>query len=460
MLVPASNSGGGPWATTWRPAPEHLVSEWRSLNSRAKEAIARVRSEQEKNQPVVLLRDCCLYDAGAAVAAEALKECTHLQSINFQGNSIGDDGVTQLLQVVKRNPSLHTLVLGQNVIGDRGAMEIAEVFEEHRSLRKLTLESNQIGDDGASRLVTAISRSGRKHVECILTSNPTKRFDSLSLADLALAADTVTDLAVLGITVGQLLKLYTDGRASGLIDPSETTTGEVVTKILLPACEATATSYVINCAGNDPITQPLAQVVHAWDGLFEDLMRAVASHACGKRDPSLDPNDLQWRFSPQLTGKSYFIDGFCVNQHWHVNSYKYRSYFKFASHPAFSHGQAGCQVDKIHLVGEKLDKVGGRVLCVVDSNHVMLSRTQCLYELRHAVKRGVPVDVFFGSMRELPHGKVDTLLQTANCSSDETKELLYEEVRDSPGGFETFNEQILGFLQERYDADYKLRLGI
>mmetsp|Transcript_68639 Transcript_68639/g.147003 ORF Transcript_68639/g.147003 Transcript_68639/m.147003 type:complete len:460 (-) Transcript_68639:131-1510(-) len=446
------------WSDKWRPAPEAIVDEWRSLTANAKSAVVRTREEVANGKVAVYLTNQCLADAGLLCLAEAIGMCDKLRSVNLQSNGIGDMGAAKITEMVARNLSLQVLCLSFNKIGDQGAFKLAEQLEEHPSLKLLSLDSNVIGDPGASRVAGAISGNPRRDITCVLSNNPVKRFDAKTLENLSLAADTVDDLSELGVTVGQLLHIFTDGCKNGSIIPRSTKTGEVVLNHVIPASRAAQRSYVQAVSPNN--AQPWVQVIHAWDGLFEDLVRSVASHACGgKRAKSLDPDSTEWRFDIERQAKTYFIDAFCVNQHAHVNVREYGVMSRFAEHPAFSLGQAGCQIDKLHLVANKLRRRNGRLLLAVDTENLLLTRTSCLHEMNWAIESQMHIDVFFASLRMFPQNMRHNLVQNSEASSDHTRKAIIDDIRDSPGGFDAFNERVLEFFDRHAEAEFEAKIG-
>ncbi|CAF1930750.1 unnamed protein product [Rotaria magnacalcarata] len=72
-----------------------------------------------------------------------------LNTLNLNKNSIGNDGVKRLADVLKDNVTLITLILSNNLIGDDGAKHLAESIQNDTKLITLNLENNLIGDGGA-----------------------------------------------------------------------------------------------------------------------------------------------------------------------------------------------------------------------------------------------------------------------------------------------------------------------
>mmetsp|Transcript_19578 Transcript_19578/g.42795 ORF Transcript_19578/g.42795 Transcript_19578/m.42795 type:complete len:471 (+) Transcript_19578:34-1446(+) len=440
------------WFNQWRPAPAHLVEEWRSLGSSTKASVWRAREALMNGDTQVFLRSCGLGDAGAAVIAEVMRQCTRLRVINVSGNGIGDSGALRLAEALQGVKEAEVLWLSGNRIGDAGATQLAGLFERGPRLRILGLDSNRVTDQGASNLVAALLNSDRKDCGCSLADNPVMRLGPKALTDLSGVAKVVSDMSQKGITLGQLLALYAEAVGQGTIIPKKTTTGQFVHETVMPRCKTSRKSYVDAMTPDNP--PPTAHVIHAWDAYFEDLVSAVASHACGRRRPSLDLNDLQWRFSPELTGKSYFIDIFCVNQHIHTDVRAYGALSQFSQLPAFQLGETGCMVDKLHLVASRIQARGGRVLVVVDCDNVLLTRAHCLYEIRHAIRNKTRVDVIFSGLSTFPSESRGDMLQKAKASSDRVKELVLNEVADFPGGFDSFNREVLEFIDLHADSEF------
>jgi len=448
------------WWTPWRPAPAHLVDDWRVMSAAGKSAVMKARDILENGGTQAYLSTCCLGDPGAALVSEVLQNCVRLRSINLKHNQIGDKGAVQLCDAMESISGLQSLCLSANWIGDVGAARVAHVVEKHPELRLTSLDSNRIGDFGARKLLAALSKNPRP-VEVVLANNPVKRLRPRALESLAPVAEAVERLSQVGVTLLTLLQIYTDGVADGTIKPRQTTTGEVVQKLLLPASRRALKSYSEAVTPNNP--PPMTQVIHAWDALFEDLVRAVARHAMWNKEKEehpprdaevLDPNHYTWKLSPEWTGKSYFLDAFCVNQHWHVDVRAHRELSRFADHPRVELGDPLCQVDRLDLVAHRIIDRGGRLLMVVDTANLSLSRIHCLHELHQALCDRLPVDVIFGSVRVLPKDQRTELVQRSEASITETREQILEWIEDGPGGFEAFNQAILQFVDDHVDREF------
>eukprot|EP00420_Gonyaulax_spinifera_P019166 CAMPEP_0197893108 /NCGR_PEP_ID=MMETSP1439-20131203/32573_1 /TAXON_ID=66791 /ORGANISM="Gonyaulax spinifera, Strain CCMP409" /LENGTH=515 /DNA_ID=CAMNT_0043513359 /DNA_START=67 /DNA_END=1614 /DNA_ORIENTATION=- len=440
------------WSTTWRPAPAHLVDEWRTLHPSGKQAVMLAREDQDKGEAQAYLGSCSLSNAGASLVAEVMRQGANLRTINLQHNQIADSGAIQLSEALETIPGLQVVCLSSNNIGDVGAARISKVLDHHTGLRLFSLDRNRICNAGAGKLCNGLTKNPRRGIDVGLAHNPVRRFSPKALESLVPVVDTVDRLAEVGVTLMTLLRIYTDGVADGSIRPRQTSTGEVVQKLLLPKCEVAIKSYVEAESPKNP--PPMCLVVHAWDALFEDLVRAVASHACGQRNVEvLDPSHHQWCYSPEWTGKSYFIDAFCVNQHVHVNVRARREFSRFAEHPRLALGHPLCQVDKLDLVANKISQRGGRVLLVVDNENLILTRVHCLFELFMGLEDRLPMDVIFSGVRVFPRNKRGEMVQTAEATVDETRQLLLASIRDNPG-FDAFNQTVLAFIDKMVDREF------
>jgi len=357
----------------------------------------------------------------------------------------------------ERTSSLEVVCVSSNKIGDQGATRLAMLLESHMTMRALDVSSNLVGDFGARKLVSALCGNPRHDIAVVLTNNPVKRMGYKALQNLQLVAYTVNRLSTQGVTVGQLLWIHTEGIRAGWLYPRETTTGDVCQRLLIPQSAAAIKNYVTAVDKGMANTQPMVQVIHAWDALFEDLVYSVAAHAKGRRPhevPTLDPTHHEWCYEPDLMAKSYFIDAFCVNQHAHVNARQQRELARFDDHPAYSLGDPGNEIDKLDLVATKIHQRGGRVLLVVDIDNLILTRAHCLHELHTALVNGIDTDVRFAGVRIFPRNKRSSLIQSSQACSDHTRNAIIEDARDGPDGFEKFNECVLSFIDGHVDKEF------
>jgi hypothetical protein len=422
-----------------------------------------------------LLNTARLGNAGCYLLAEVLQQMGgHLRQLNLQCNAIGEDGALKVADALMTSGApLQVLNIAVNRVGDQGACAFAGLLEEKTCLKMLNLSSNCVTDIGAKALVAALARSPSHDAACVLTDNPVRRYTTKSLENLQDVAGTVNVLARQGVTLGQLLELYTNSIDNGLITP-ETTTSEVVQALVLPATKAGRCSYIQAMAEKNRSKKanplPVAHVIHAWDGRFVDLVRCVANHACGKppgkRDPNLDlnPTSIQWRYNPEWTGKSYFVDVFCVNQWAHTNARALGQFARFAALPAWKMGDPTCEIDKLHLVANRIQQKRGRILVVVDAQRSVLTRVQCLYEVFAAIQGSgdalaSSVDVFFTALSSFPPEKRATLVQDSRATDELTRQKIVEEVHSFPGGFDSFNEAVLELIDRHADTELHALLG-
>jgi hypothetical protein len=451
------------------------VDEWRSLAAQSKVAITRTRDElKREGAEEALLNCCCLGDAGSFVFAEVIQTLgKNLRLLSLQSNNIGDEGAIEVASALKMcGGPLQTVNLAVNKVGDGGALAFAGLLEDNPSLKMVNLDSNCVTDIGAKGLVAALAKRGcYQNATCVLTDNPVRRFSRKSLENLALSAETVNYLARQGVTLGQLLTLYTDSVATGKITP-ETTTSEVVQSLVLPASKGGMCSYIDAMAakpGGKVNPLPIAQVIHAWDGRFVDLVRCIANHACGKppgkRDPNLDldPKSIQWRYNPEWTGKSYFVDAFCINQHTHRPARALGQFARFANMPAWNVGDPGCEIDKLHLVANRIQQKKGRLVVVVDSQRSVLTRVQCLYEvfagLQQADALASNIDVLFTALSSFPPEKRKTLVQDSGATDEKMRSVILSEIEHNPGGFDDFNSTVLELIDRHADTELHALLG-
>jgi len=408
--------------------------------------IQRALVELKNGNGNIYLSNSDIGDAGVALLLQGMEGSSGARSLNLACNRITDSGACRLADAIAKHPKLEVLGLGQNGIGDMGAERLAAAMEDHPALRMLSLEGNQIGDPGASALVTSLASSSRRGLATSLAANPVKRLVGPALENLDSAASTVKSMSVVGVTLGQLLPLFKEACASGAIDPWKTTTNEAVQNIVLPGTSKQGMSYVQS--GGHKNGPPMVHVIHAWTGLFQDLLKVIAMHASGKAEPSLDPGDDLWRYDPEFLEKSYFIDAFCCNQHSGTN--RLRS-FGLSDNSAFPVGDARCEIDKLDLVAEQVRRRGGRVLVAVDSKSQVLGRLACLQEIRKALLDRVPMEAGFIYIQEAS----GSLAEKAEACSEKRRHELMEEIAVGPGGFQQFNQEIVDFINAQVAIKWK-----
>jgi hypothetical protein len=322
----------------------------------------------------------------------------------------------------------------------------------------VNLDGNCFTDVGISSLLGALSSNKRGNDICIAaTSNPVKRMCTKSLENLSKVSATVKTLATRGVTLGQLLKLYEKGCAEGTIEPETTTTSDVALDLIVPVTAPARQSYVEAFGATNP--RPTTFVVHAWNGLFRDLLRAIASHATRDPNPSLDLSDPLWVFDAfGYKDRSYFIDVFSVNQHATLN--KFRRY-GLGDPSTFHIGESSCQIDKFHLVAEQIQQQhqNGRVLIVVDYDNLVLSRILCLKEVHQAICADPSkVEVNFCRLPSYPYGNMFTQARNCKASCNEDKDQILEEIEDDRGGQEAFDKDIVDFMTTAISAKYQEKI--
>lgn len=95
---------------------------------------------------------------GAALLANALKNNTTLEELDFHNNRLSDLGVHSLADVLASNSSiLKALGLGSNGITDSGAERLAEMLKTNQTITWLALAGNQISDRGVELLANTLA---------------------------------------------------------------------------------------------------------------------------------------------------------------------------------------------------------------------------------------------------------------------------------------------------------------
>lgn len=441
------------------PSGERVPDYWRVLHARAKNAVGRGLSEIDQGETRIVVSEADMGDPGAKLIADACMVHKHVTNINLSANRIGNEGASRLASVLMDHKRLQVLCLSFNRIGDEAAKDFARLVEKHPTLRILNLDGNAMTDVGIRTLLGALSTNPRGKDICIAaTSNPVKRISTRSLENLSVVAQVVNQLALRGVTLGQLLRLYAAGCADGTIKPETTTTSDVALDIVLPAAAPSRQSWVEAFGATN--ARPTTFVIHAWNGLFRDLVRAVASHATRDPNPSLDLNDPLWVFDAfGYKDRSYFIDVFCVNQHATLN--KFRGY-GLGDPSTYQKGDSHCQIDKFHLIAEQIQvkNPNGRVLIVVDYDNLVLSRIQCLKELHQAITSGHQdkIDVNFCRLPSYPYDKMFCPCMYAKASCNADKDGILEEIDDDRGGPDNFDKDIADFMTFAIAAKYQEKI--
>lgn len=441
-----------------RTAPAPIPDNWRVLCPRAKNSAGRGLQELEQGEQRIVVCDSDIGDPGACLFADALRMHKNLSSLNLSGNRIGDEGMMLVAQALQThtNSRMLGLCLSNNRFGDASMKDISKFVETHRTLKVLNLDLNHITDIGANIMIGALATNPRgTDIVVGVTSNPIKRLSSRSLENLSKAAATVKALALRGVTLGQLLKLYAAGCADGTIEPETTTTKDVALDLILPATQHHRQSYVEALAPTNG--KPTSFVVHAWNGLFRDLLRVIASHATRDPNPSLDLSAPLWVFDAfGYKDRSYFLDLFCVNQHATIN--KFRD-FGLGDSTTFGVGDPGCQIDKFGLVAQQIQRQNGRVLVAVDYDNLVLSRVLCLRELHQAIMNDPKkIDVGFSRLPSFPYDSMFTPCQLCKASCNDDKDKMLDEVEDDRGGHEQFDRDISDFMSKSISDKYEEKI--
>jgi hypothetical protein len=110
--------------------------------------------------------------AGASILSEALRNNNTLEELELHYNSLSDQGVLSLANILSiNNNKLKKLVLGHNKIGDKGAKSLAQMLQSNSTLNFLSLMGNQIKHEGLQSLVDAIVNYNKTLQRLILSRN-------------------------------------------------------------------------------------------------------------------------------------------------------------------------------------------------------------------------------------------------------------------------------------------------
>eukprot|EP00928_Gymnodinium_smaydae_P016158 TRINITY_DN16021_c0_g2_i1.p1 TRINITY_DN16021_c0_g2~~TRINITY_DN16021_c0_g2_i1.p1 ORF type:complete len:880 (+),score=187.39 TRINITY_DN16021_c0_g2_i1:135-2774(+) len=344
----------------------------------------------------------------------ALAALPGLRVIHLGGCSLSDPsalGFAAALEA-RRDGPLKELHLGKNTVSDAGAQRLAQAVEGHKSLKVLWLEQNKIGDVGCLALVAALARMPREDLHvCVTGCKPkppkgvrsapkTARFDDAAMSDLSRTARTARDVSRRGVTLHRLLKLLHSEVAAGKIDELTSTTASVVQTVIIPDTEDYWKSYSVFF--NKPV--PDVYVIHSWGGLFRDLVYALARHATGILNPSLDPDNIMWekRF-PEALQRCYYIDAFALDN-------------KLIGAPM----DARCEYDKFDAVMSLIQLRGGECVIVMDESYTALTSMWCLTESYHCLVSEMPLRVLFGKSNPFPRrrrgwGKIAESYVSRDC---------------------------------------------
>ena len=91
--------------------------------------------------------------AGAIELGNGLKYCKYLKALNISSNCIGPDGAKALIEGLKSCVSLHILNLNDNNINTDGTIVLATELKSFTCLEKLALSKNNIGTEGRAAII-------------------------------------------------------------------------------------------------------------------------------------------------------------------------------------------------------------------------------------------------------------------------------------------------------------------
>jgi hypothetical protein len=134
------------------------------MNIVVKQAIIRKQCRQLR------LGGNAITSAGALILSEALRNNNTLEELELQHNSLSNQGVLPLSNILSINSNtLKTLVLGNNKIGDEGAKSLAKMLQSNSTLNFLGLAGNEIAHEGLQSLADAIVNYNRT-LQCLVLS--------------------------------------------------------------------------------------------------------------------------------------------------------------------------------------------------------------------------------------------------------------------------------------------------
>eukprot|EP00930_Biecheleria_cincta_P027534 TRINITY_DN19325_c0_g1_i1.p1 TRINITY_DN19325_c0_g1~~TRINITY_DN19325_c0_g1_i1.p1 ORF type:complete len:1485 (+),score=400.89 TRINITY_DN19325_c0_g1_i1:141-4595(+) len=382
-----------------------------------------------------------LGDAGAAHLAKIFGKRCGLTCVSLISVNLGDAGATALAKGMLEQPGLRELWLGSNRVEDAGALSLAQAMEEHGGLRVLSLERNKITDKGVMDCVGVVVRlckeelRGLQEITVNMSGNSTRRFSESTLNNLAVAARTARLISKRCIKLEAMLKFWKEYTGVGKIDEDGHTTADVVKNVIIPETEAYGACYAefYHCF------LPEFYVVHSWQALFGDLLRALATHASGFTLPNLDPFHEQYTRRPEALTVRYFVDVFCVDQ---VRK--------------FPEGDPRCETDKFDFIMHEMKRQDVKVLVAMDRDYVPLTRIWCLAEVYYAKQFDMPLLISFGPIRPMPRRRKALTINDMATSLDVDKTLLVEELTlRGPGTGEKFEDTVVTPFQKQATATYK-----
>ena len=100
---------------------------------------------------------CTITDAGARHLALMLEVNHSIRELDLSSSLISDNGVVYLSIALMHNNSIKELDLSYNkLIGDTGAIGLSKMLQVNKSLRMLDLVSTSIGQEGVSKLLECL----------------------------------------------------------------------------------------------------------------------------------------------------------------------------------------------------------------------------------------------------------------------------------------------------------------
>lgn len=100
---------------------------------------------------------------------ESLKQHTHFETLNLEGNPLKTEGATEIAKALKSGLSMRSINLTRTKIGDKGVIDLSKALESVIRMDKLDLTGNGITHIGTNALAKVLKVCGCKEV--ILTSN-------------------------------------------------------------------------------------------------------------------------------------------------------------------------------------------------------------------------------------------------------------------------------------------------
>jgi Ran GTPase-activating protein (RanGAP) involved in mRNA processing and transport len=110
---------------------------------------------------------------GTLILALKLFNNSTLNTLDLSYNSIGDDGVYSLSQMLLPNhySSLKILSLNKNGISNDGVAYLAAMLQTNQTLTELSLSDNEIGNEGVKQLANVLTYRNRTLEVLVLSFN-------------------------------------------------------------------------------------------------------------------------------------------------------------------------------------------------------------------------------------------------------------------------------------------------